>query len=148
MTSDPLPFSPFIGGNGTIVVPEIGTSEGTDGAVYMADDGAGNITTYIITSDVPEPSTLLLVVTGLLGLRGALNMCILGRSAESDGAWYSVFRWHEGSGSVFFAVRFEPGDVAHPAWAAAVSLANHLGARILGDDRETYNLETGTVVDE
>jgi hypothetical protein len=66
----------------------------------------------------------------------------------SDSAWHLVFRWHAASGSISFVARFEPGDRTHPVWATAVALASHLGARIQGDDGETYDLETGAVVDE
>ncbi len=48
-----------------------------------------------------------------------------------------VFRWFRGS--VSFAARFEPGDIAHPVWTAAVSLASLLGAVIRGDDGELYD---------
>lgn len=62
----------------------------------------------------------------------------------SDGQWYPVFRWFEGSAS--FAARLEPGDASHPVWAVAASLATHLGAAISGDEGENYDLRTGQVI--
>jgi hypothetical protein len=61
-----------------------------------------------------------------------------------DGRWYSVFSWFEGSAS--FNARLEPGDVSHPVWAAAVSLAARLGAVIRGEEGETYDLRTGRAI--
>jgi len=63
---------------------------------------------------------------------------------SSDDRWYPVFHWHEGSAA--FNARFEPGDASHPAWAAAVSLADRLGAEIRGDEGEAYDLQTGQVI--
>jgi hypothetical protein len=60
-------------------------------------------------------------------------------------AWRSVFRWFEGAAHV--NARFEPGGSSHPVWKAAVALASHLGAAIRGDDGESYDLETGEVID-
>ena len=56
-------------------------------------------------------------------------------------AWHAVFRWHAGSAS--FAVRFEPGNLAHPVWATAAALASRLGVVIRGDGGEIYDLQTG-----
>jgi len=61
----------------------------------------------------------------------------------SDGRWYPVFYWHEGSAA--FTARPDPGDTSHPVWAAALSLATRLGAVIRGDDGELYDLRTGQV---
>jgi hypothetical protein len=63
----------------------------------------------------------------------------------SDDRWYPVFRWHEGS-AAFNARFFEPGDASHPTWAAAVSLADRVGAEIRGDKGEAYDLQTGQVI--
>ena len=49
-------------------------------------------------------------------------------------------------GSAAFKARFEAGDASHPAWAAAVSLADRLGAEIRGDAGEVYDLQTGQVI--
>jgi len=62
-----------------------------------------------------------------------------------DGKWRPAFSWRRGS--VKFAGHLEPGDRAHPVWAAAVVLAARLGAMIRGDEGEVYDLETGEVVD-
>src|SRR2546426_829808 len=51
-----------------------------------------------------------------------------------DQAWQPVFHWHNGAASV--NARFEPGDLSHPVWSAAVALASRLGAAIRGDDGE------------
>jgi hypothetical protein len=61
-----------------------------------------------------------------------------------DERWYPAIRWFEGSAS--FNARLQPGDMTHPVWAAAVSLATRLGAVICGDEGEVYDLETGRVV--
>jgi hypothetical protein len=53
-----------------------------------------------------------------------------------EGEWYAVFRWQGDSAA--FGARFEPGDMAHPVWCAAVALATRLGAAIRGDEGETY----------
>jgi hypothetical protein len=47
---------------------------------------------------------------------------------QSDGRWYPVFTWFEGSAS--FVARPDPTDASNPVWAAAVSLATRLGAVI------------------
>ena len=59
--------------------------------------------------------------------------------------WQSVFNWSKGAAS--FKVQFDPGDASHPVWAAAVDLASRLGAAIRGDDGETYNLQSGEIVE-
>jgi hypothetical protein len=61
------------------------------------------------------------------------------------GEWHSVFRWHGESAS--FAARFSPTETSHPVWKAAVALATHLGAVILGDEGEAYDFQTGEVTD-
>jgi hypothetical protein len=61
----------------------------------------------------------------------------------ADAKWYPVFRWRRGS--VVFSARFEPGDLSHPAWAAAVALASRLGAAIRGDEGEIYFPDDGQV---
>ena len=60
--------------------------------------------------------------------------------------WQTAFRWHKGAAS--FNARFEPGDRSHPVWAAAVALASRLHAAIRGDDGESYDLQTGGVIDD
>jgi hypothetical protein len=65
----------------------------------------------------------------------------------ADGQWRSVFRWSSDGGSASFAARFDPGDLAHPVWAAAVALASRLGATNQGGDGEIYDLKTGEIVD-
>jgi hypothetical protein len=62
----------------------------------------------------------------------------------SDGQWYPVFHWHEGSTA--FNARQDPGGASNPVWAAAVSLAARLGAVICGDEGEFYDLRTGQVI--
>ena len=62
-----------------------------------------------------------------------------------DGEWCSVFRWR--GESAVFAARFDPTEIAHPVWRAAVALATHLGAVIRGDEGEVYDFETGEVTD-
>jgi hypothetical protein len=64
---------------------------------------------------------------------------------QSDGRWYPVFAWFEGS--VSFAARLNPADASNPVWAAAVSLATRLGAVIRGDEGELYDLRTGRVIE-
>jgi hypothetical protein len=54
-----------------------------------------------------------------------------------QGAWRPVFHWFEGA--AHFNVKFNPGDLSHPVWAAAVSLASRLGAVIRGDEGERYD---------
>jgi hypothetical protein len=65
--SDPTTFpdlrQPF--GIGTVTAAEVLNPLGGDGLVYKADDGLGNITTWNIISDVPEPATLTLMGLGL-----------------------------------------------------------------------------------
>ena len=63
----------------------------------------------------------------------------------AEQAWHPVFRWFEGAAHV--NAKFEPGDLSHPASAAAVALASRLGAVIRGDDGESYDLQTGEVID-
>ena len=63
---------------------------------------------------------------------------------QSDGRWYPVFRWFEGSAS--FAARLDPADASNPVWAVAASLATRLGAVIRGDEGELYDLRTGQVM--
>jgi hypothetical protein len=62
----------------------------------------------------------------------------------AEQAWHAVFRWFEGSAN--FAARFQPGDLSHPVWAAAVALASRLGVVIRGDEGEIYDLQTGEPV--
>jgi len=64
--------------------------------------------------------------------------------ADED-QWRPAFSWRRGS--IKFSGHLEPGDRAHPVWAAAVLLATRLGAVIRGDEGEVYDLETGEVVD-
>lgn len=66
----------------------------------------------------------------------------------SDQTWYPVFKRHTRSGTVSFNARFEPGDRTNPIWASAVALACELGAKIRGDEGETYDLPTGELVRE
>ena len=54
------------------------------------------------------------------------------------GEWHPVFRWR-GTSAVFSA-RFDPTEISHPVWRAAVALATRLRASIRGDDGETYDL--------
>jgi len=51
--------------NGTVARAEVLFPGGGDGVDYLADDGAGNITTYHIISDVPEPATVCLLGLGV-----------------------------------------------------------------------------------
>ena len=66
-------------------------------------------------------------------------------SFSDEQAWQAVFRWHNGAAS--FSARFDPGDSSHPVWVAAVALASRLGAAIRGDDGESYDLQTGEIID-
>ena len=79
----------------------------------------------------------------------SLNMPIRDGDAEvsfpDEQAWEAVFRWQAGAAS--FNARFDPGDSSHPVWTAAVALASRLGAAIRGDDGESYDLQTGEVID-
>lgn len=59
--------------------------------------------------------------------------------------WQPVFQWSSGAASL--NARFDPGDVSHPVWKAAAALASRLGAVIRGDDGETYDPQTGEIVD-
>jgi hypothetical protein len=61
--------------------------------------------------------------------------------SPKDRQWHWGFRWEGGSAT--FSSRVGPGDMSHPVWAAAVSLASRLGAVIRGDEGETYDLQTG-----
>jgi hypothetical protein len=85
----------------------------------------------------------------LLRDRTALSIATRDGDAEvlwvDDGQWRPAFSWSRGS--VKFSGHLEPGDRAHPVWAAAVGLATRLGAVIRGDEGEIYDLETGHVVD-
>lgn len=70
---------------------------------------------------------------------GALISIGLGEGAAevffpADAKWYPAFSWRRGS--VVFSARFEPGDLSHPVWAAALALASRLGAVIRGDEGE------------
>jgi hypothetical protein len=58
-----------------------------------------------------------------------------------EGQWYWAFRWEGGWAT--FSARVASGDMSHPVWAAAVSLASRLRAVIRGDEGETYDLQTG-----
>jgi hypothetical protein len=58
--------------------------------------------------------------------------------------WYPVLRWSHGSAHLKAGLYV--GDLSHPAWAAAVSLAQALDAVIRGDEGEFYDFETGEVV--
>ncbi len=71
---------------------------------------------------------------------GDLEVCFPGAAG-----WQAVFHWQDGAAS--FNAQFDPGDASHPVWAAAVALASRLGAAIRGDDGETYDLQTGEIVD-
>jgi hypothetical protein len=59
--------------------------------------------------------------------------------------WHLVFRWRRGSAS--FKARPYVGDLSHPAWAAAVSLAETVDAVIRGDEGEVYDFETGEITE-
>lgn len=59
----------------------------------------------------------------------------------ADRVWHLVFRWRAGRPS--FIVKFKPGDLSHPAWAAAVALASRLGVVIRGEKGENYDLQSG-----
>jgi hypothetical protein len=62
--------------------------------------------------------------------------------------WEYVFRWRKSIGTAAFNSRsFDPGDSSHPVWAAAVAIASRLHASIRGDDGESYDLETGEIID-
>ena len=63
----------------------------------------------------------------------------------NEQTWRAVFHWYKGAAD--FNSRFDPGDLAHPVWAAAVALASRLGVVIQGDDGERYDLQTGKIVD-
>lgn len=63
----------------------------------------------------------------------------------APGDWQPVFHW--GGKNATFKAAFEPGDMSHPVWKAAVALASKLGASIRGDEGEVYDLETGEVVE-
>jgi hypothetical protein len=65
----------------------------------------------------------------------------------ADGQWRSVFRWSSDGGAASSSARFDPGDLAHPVWIAAVALASRVGGAIRGDDGERYDLQTGEIVD-
>jgi hypothetical protein len=58
-----------------------------------------------------------------------------------DSKWHPAFSWRRGS--VVFSAPFEPGDLSHPVWAAAVALASRLGAVVRGDDGEVYDRHDG-----
>jgi hypothetical protein len=45
--------------------------------------------------------------------------------SQKDRQWHWGFRWEGGSAT--FSARVGPGDMSHPVWAAAVSLASRLG---------------------
>ena len=60
-----------------------------------------------------------------------------------DGEWHSVFRWREGAGE--FSPRFITREPSHPIWMAAAELTNFLGAEIVGDEGEVYDLRSGRV---
>jgi hypothetical protein len=64
---------------------------------------------------------------------------------SDERVWHPVFRWFEGAAHV--NAKFEPGDSSQPVWVAAVALAARLGAVIRGDDGESYDLQTGEVID-
>lgn len=51
--------------------------------------------------------------------------------------WRPIFTYRDG------AIAFPAADADSPAWRAASALAKRLDARIVGDDGETYDLQTG-----
>ena len=63
--------SPFSGENGLTYVPLAGPYSITQVATITANPGAGNFSFGYALSAVPEPSSLALLVGGLLGLSGA-----------------------------------------------------------------------------
>jgi hypothetical protein len=86
------------------------------------------------------------VLTGKNPKTGA-EVCILSGDGNvevyfpAERVWHLVFRWSGGRPS--FTVKFTPGDLSHPAWAAAVALASSLGVVIRGEKGEIYDLQTG-----
>jgi hypothetical protein len=64
---------------------------------------------------------------------------------SDERAWHPVFRWFEGAAHV--NANFKLGDSSHPVWVAAVALATRLDAVVRGDDGESYDLQTGEVID-
>ena len=59
--------------------------------------------------------------------------------------WRPVFRWFGGAAHV--NANFDPGDSSHPVWAVSIALASRLGGVIRGDDGESYDLQSGDVID-
>ncbi len=59
--------------------------------------------------------------------------------------WHAVFSWFNGSASFKAEIALEM--LPNPVWTAATSLASQLGAVIRGDDGESYNLQSGEVIE-
>lgn len=59
--------------------------------------------------------------------------------------WRPVFRWRKDSAT--FALPFDPAEQpTHALWLAATALASHLGGAICGDEGESYDPATGSII--